>query len=219
VLERTFTFDTAIWIRRTPLGRCISWIGFRGTTKDQILARLGLRDTGEPDEYNEEPVSGAEIPGGWYVVFSNDIEFVSLERLARLSRECLVVACQAYEGMMISSAYCYENGADLWTVIHDSNQAIDHLFVDGTPPPEFEAIRDRLTLQQREEGAKAADDELGVDYVFNIPIETAAIVCPYRYDEHGFDWGEPNFTRLEAVESKPAASKPAGLLSRLFGKD
>ncbi len=199
------------------MGRCISWIGFRGTTKDHILARLGLRDTGEPDEYNEEPVSGAEIPGGWYVVFSNDFDFVSLERLAHLSKDCLVVGCQAYEGMMISSAYCYENGADLWAVTHDSNEAIDDLFVDGTPPPEFETIRDRLTQQQREEGARAAGDELGVDYVFDIPIETAATVCPYRYDEHRFDWGEPNFTRLEAVAST-AESKPPGFLSRLLGK-
>jgi hypothetical protein len=33
-----------------------------------------MLDTAEPDGANESPISGSEVPGGWYVVFLNDIE-------------------------------------------------------------------------------------------------------------------------------------------------
>jgi hypothetical protein len=62
--------------------------------KARPVEMLGLRDTGEPDEVNEAPFSGAEIPGGRFILFSHDFQFVSRERLAQLSIDCRIIACQ-----------------------------------------------------------------------------------------------------------------------------
>jgi hypothetical protein len=70
------------------VGFRISWIGFDGKGRTSALEMVGLRDTGEPDEANEAPFSGAEIPGGWFILFSHDFQFASRERLAQLSIDC-----------------------------------------------------------------------------------------------------------------------------------
>jgi hypothetical protein len=90
------------------VGFKISWIGFDGKGKTSALEIVGLKDTGEPDEVNEAPFSGAEIPGGWFTLFSNDFQFVSRERLAQLSIDCRIIACQVHEGIMFSAGYGYE---------------------------------------------------------------------------------------------------------------
>jgi hypothetical protein len=60
-------------------GYSISWTVY-GRPHEEILSRLGLQDSGESDEANEAPVSGAQLPTGWYVVFLNDITIRSWRR-------------------------------------------------------------------------------------------------------------------------------------------
>lgn len=170
------------------MGFKISWIGFDGTGKAAALVKLGLVDTGEPDEANEAPFSGAEIPGNWFILFANDFGFVSHERLAELSGGCRVVACQVHEGIMVSASYAYENGRRLWELVHDAQESIDHLSVLGSPPPSFESIRQRELQNQRTAS--------GVDYIFDVPLEVAVDLCNYRHDKWRFNWGEPRFTKL-----------------------
>jgi hypothetical protein len=93
------------------LGFKISWVGFHGLTKAKALEIIEADDTGIIDEANEAPFSGAEIPGGWFILFSNDFGFVSKKRLESLSAKGTVVACQVHEGVMVSAAYGYEWGA------------------------------------------------------------------------------------------------------------
>jgi hypothetical protein len=170
-----------------------SWIGFDGKGKSDVLEMVGLKDTGEPDEANEAPFSGAEIPGGWFILFSNNFDFVTPNRLARLSVDCRIVACQVHEGVMVSAAFGYERGRGVWELAHNAQQSLNDLTVVGSPPPSFEAIRRRLTQEQ-----DAATDG-DVDYIFDIPVEVAAAaVGNYRHDRWKFEWGQPQFTRLEA---------------------
>jgi hypothetical protein len=112
-------------------------MGFHGIGKSQVLERVGLRDTGEADNANEAPLSGAEVPGGWFIVLSNDVEFISPKRLASLSRDCRVVACQVHEGVMFSRAFFYERGVSSCEITHDSESGIYDLTISGSPPPEF----------------------------------------------------------------------------------
>jgi hypothetical protein len=174
------------------VGFKISWIGFDGKGKSVALEMLCLQATGEPDEANEAPFSGAEFPDGWFILVANDFEFVSPDRLAQLSVDCRVVACQVHEGIMVSAAYGYEHGNCVWELAHEALQGIDDLSVVGSPPPSFESIRRRLTQEQE---TKVGD---GVDYIFDIPLEVAAAVCKYRHDQWEYEWGVPQFTRLEA---------------------
>jgi hypothetical protein len=168
------------------VGFKISWIGFDSRGKTEILQSVGLHNTGEPDEANEAPFSGAEVPGGWFILFSNDFDFVSRKRLAQVSADCRIVACQVHEGVMVSAAYGYARGDRVWEVVHDAQRSVNDLSVFGSPPPSFESIRRRLTQEQE---AEAGD----VDYIFDIPVEAAAAVCDYRHDR----WGIARFTRLD----------------------
>jgi hypothetical protein len=45
------------------MGFRISWIGFQGAGKADVLAMFGGVDSGIPDEANEAPFSIAEIAG------------------------------------------------------------------------------------------------------------------------------------------------------------
>jgi hypothetical protein len=175
------------------LGFKISWIGFRGLSKEDALRSLNAVDTRERDEANEAPFSGAEIPGGWFVLFANDFSFASEDRLARLSENCEVVACQVHEGVMVAVSYGYERGQQKWAILHDAQQDLRHIEVTGTPPTAFAQVRERLLKEQDQHDGQ----EPGVDFVFDVPLETATSVCPYKHDRWRFDWGEPCFTVLE----------------------
>jgi hypothetical protein len=166
------------------MGFRISWVGFKCIDKNRALEKVGLRDTGNPDEVNEAPFSGAEIPGGWFILFSNDFLFVSRERLAALSTDCSVIACQVHEGIMVSAAYGYKGGDRVWEVAHNAQRSLDDLSVFGSPPVSLQSIRQRH-MQSRN--------------IFDIPVEVAAAVCNYRYGQMEFDWGQPRFTRLDIL--------------------
>jgi hypothetical protein len=174
------------------MGFRISWIGFDGKGKTSALEMVGLKDTGEPEEANEAPpFSGAEIPGGWFILFSNDFGFASRERLVELSIDCRIIACQVHEGIMFSAAYGYGRGNRVWELAHNAQQGLYDLSVSGSPPPSFESVRQRLTRRQE------ATAGSGIDYIFDIPVEVAAAICKYRHDRWKFEWGTPQFTRLD----------------------
>lgn len=181
------------------MGFKISWIGFSGIGKADVLSRLGLAESGQIEEVPESPFSGIEIPGGWYVVFANDFLFVNNfeseppAKLGGYSRECRLVACQVHEGVMTSVAYGYDRGRPIWRIMHDAQQGIYDFTVSGTPPAEFEAIRARLTEEQDSKGGKSSD----VDYIFDVPVEVAYALTGFRHDMWRYDWGNPVFMRLE----------------------
>jgi len=170
------------------MGFKISWIGFHGLGKAEILDLIGAADTGVVEEVPESPLCGAELPGGWYILFANDFEFVTEDLLAR----CALVACQLHEGVMYSAAYGYERGEQKWMLTHEGDQEITSLDVSGSPPSQFEGIRERLAKEQEDEGGDASE----VDFYFDIPVETAEAVCGYRHDRWDFAWGQPTFTVL-----------------------
>lgn len=179
------------------MGFKISWIAFHGTPKERLLADIGGIDTGKLDEASEAPFSGAELPTGWYVLFSNDFEFASAQRLAALSSATDVIGCQVHEGVMASVASAYRQGEALWSLRHYGDQEVTHLETTGSPPAQFAPIRDRLAAAQVE------DKDGGVDYYFDIPLETAEALCGYKHDKWKFDWGEPKFTVVRFGEPKP----------------
>jgi hypothetical protein len=160
------------------------------------LRKAGLRGTAESDEANEAPFSGAEIPGGWFVLFSNDFGFATSERVASFSSDCRTVACQVHEGIMVSSSCAFERGAKLWQIEHNFQEHANDLSITGSPPATFHSIRDRLMqLQAQQDDSRV----LRVDHIFDIPLETAESVCGYRHDRWLFAWGRPDFTRLEPI--------------------
>jgi hypothetical protein len=176
------------------MGYSISWLAVRGLTKDEILARLHLGDTGEVDEANEAPVSGAELPTGWYALFLNDFThpFLGPRALQNLSKGCAVVGCQVEEHVMVSASFYYIDGRHAWTLTHESEKGIKHLELHGATPGFLAELHAAGLKRQDEEGGEGA----AVDYIFEVPLEAAERVCGYRHDRWKFDWGQPKFTEL-----------------------
>lgn len=172
----------------------ISWLGVRGTPKAEVLARLCLRDTDESDEANESPVSGAELPTGWYVLFLNDLThpFVAPRALQKLSEGCEVVGCQIEEHVMFSAAFHYSDGRHGWSITHESYKGLYNLEVEGSASAFVAELHAGARSHQDKEGGENA----GVDYIFDVPLEAAERLCGYRHDRWKFDWGEPQFTKL-----------------------
>jgi hypothetical protein len=154
-----------------------------------MLRLSGGRDMGIVDEVNEAPFSAAELPTGWSVLWANDFLFVSEDRLAALSTNNEIVACQVYETVNFTAAYAYLNGAYQWSILHAGDEDVWNLDVAGALPSAFERVRKGLT------DAQAADPD--VDYISDVPLETAQAICGYRHDRASFDWGEPVFTIVE----------------------
>lgn len=177
------------------MGFSLAWIAVRGTSKDDILARLSLADTGEPDEANESPVSGAALPGGGYLVVFQDMAHPATQAasMARLSEGCEALGCQVEEHVMASAAVQYKDGAKLWDVVHLSQEGVYHLAVDGKPPALLDTIHAEMKATQDEEGGADA----GVDCLFEVPLMLATALCGYRHDEMALLSGETlGFTEL-----------------------
>lgn len=177
------------------MGFSIAWIAVRGKSKDEVLAQLSLADTGEPDEENETPVSGAALPGGGYLVYFNDMAHPAIQAasMARLSEGGEALGCQVEEHVMASAAFHYKDGAKLWDVVHLSGEGLYHLAVDGTPPALLETIHTEMKATQDEQGGLEAD----VDCLFEAPLMLATALCGYRHDEAALLSGETlDFTEL-----------------------
>jgi len=182
------------------MGFSIAWIAVRGLSKDEVLARLSLADTDEPDEANESPASGAALPGGGYLVFFNDFAHPATQdaSMAVLSAGCEALACQVEEHVMASAAFLYRDGAKVWDVVHLADEGLYHLEVGGTPPALLGTIHAEMKATQDEQGGLEAQ----VDCLFEVPLMLATALYGYRHDETALLSGET----LEFTELVPAAA-------------
>ena len=177
------------------MGFSISWIAISGHSKASVLSSLSLVDTGEPDEANESPISGGELPGGWYLMFFNDIvhPFTRKPQLTKISAGGSVLVCQVEEHVMASAAFMYVNGVKTWDVTHESEKGLYNISTEGCPPIALQAIQAELKAAQDADGG----DEADVDHIFDVPVALAAALCGYRHDRVALVSGEePQFTKL-----------------------
>lgn len=178
------------------MGYSVSWIGFHGLPKSEVLGRTSLRETGVPDEANETPFSLAELPFGWIILFSNDLNFGAAEHLRALSANTTLVSCQVEEHIMFSAAYCWVSGEQVWCVRHDGEKGVYDLTVSGRPPNALDKIKEQLESEQDSHGGASA----AVDFGFDVPVQLAATITQYRHDRWKFPWGEPRFHALNPMQ-------------------
>ena len=187
------------------MGYSLSWIAVKGRPPQSVRDELSFRTTEKREEIPESEVSAVEMPGGWYLIVSNHTEQVASDAaMQRLSSSgCELVTCFVEEHVMVSRATGWKDGQLRWSVTHDAQKDLLHLDVEGEPPPEFAAIRDQKFAEQ------AAGDS-DVDYVFDIPVETARRLTGYRHDED-----IPGLSG--AVFEVLAPPQRASFLKRMFG--
>ena len=171
----------------------LAWFAVQGVPKDVFLERAGFEDTGEMDEYFEEEHSGGELPGGWYVVVTNDLSLLEASKLAHWSAGGRLVAAVVHEDAMNALATEWRDGRQVWSVSHDGSEGGDTLEVEGALPDVFEELK-------QEAMAATAEVEGGSgNFAFDIPLDLAAEVTGFRHDELGFDDEIEPFMALERV--------------------
>jgi hypothetical protein len=188
-----------------------SWVAVQGAAKAEVLDALGLVETAEEvlPGSRSVPLSCAERPGGWLILFSEDFDWADRGRVLELSRFGLTVGCQFEDKVEMTSVACAaRNGEELWRVFH-ANDPKHRLDVSGEPPREFTEIRDRLFREQEEDGG----EDSGVDFIHDIPLEVAKVACGFRADED-----ESVFAGLKRAAGSPGAegAERPGFLARLL---
>jgi hypothetical protein len=160
------------------MGWSSSWLAFKGRSQADILQEFGLVVFAEDLQVGSRcaPYYCLEKSDGWTVLFSEDFNFATRERLIEQSHKGLVVSCQFEDKVeMTSVAGAAEDGSELWRVFHDNTQSTYRLDVTGNPPPELAEIHAAQVKLQDEEG--------DADYLHDVPLEIARVFCGYRADD------------------------------------
>jgi hypothetical protein len=168
------------------VGFNMSWVCVDGI-KPEALA-LDLAPTGEiPDlsdlGLSDTPWAGATLKSGWCAVFASHEAALGLP-IPRLPAHCWHVVCSVMEIVTISASL-WQGGRQIWNIVHQGNRnlGITDLEASGDLPPEFAAIRDIAVDKAR---TTTPDDEWTGTPVFDVPIDTAAVITGLRREEGFF---------------------------------
>lgn len=196
-----------------------SWAGFPAIGKEQLLRELGLEETSSSGDVLEvtDPVSLAEMPNGSLILYSNDYDWASPDRIVDLSRLGMVVGCQFEDHVMVSACSAAKQGRILWHVSHDPEEGVYDLQRTGRPPAEFETIRLGCIAEQDAEGGEEAD----TDILFDAPLLLAKQICGLKYDDESSEvrfaklrlekggWAAQSFRRVGRGKDKGRAVPPS----------
>lgn len=173
-----------------------SWLAVKDIAADIVLERAGLQTTATYHDDDRVTYCFACLSTGWTILFAQDFDFACDARLAEMSRlEVTVVGCQVDEDALYSRSACFIDGRPVWQIVHDSSRGPRHLETDGVLPDGFYEIRSRLEAEQTQNDAGDADS----DFIFDIPVEVAALGSGYRYNRSDYDGDPPVFTDAEPI--------------------
>src|ERR1700712_2513358 len=130
------------------MGLSVSWIGIRGLSREDILERLEVVDTGRLVDGDSADLALAELKTGWTVIRCQDFDFPTPKLLAKLSQGAEVIAAQMEEHVMFSAGRGFRDGRQVWSVVHNPERGLSSLVVDGEPPAALAAISERLRKKQ-----------------------------------------------------------------------
>jgi hypothetical protein len=195
------------------MGFSLSWVAVKGRPTADILGELELRQTGARGLEGESPFVGSLSDDGWYLIVMSgaDHRLLAPAVLERLSAGCDLLTCTVEEHVMFSQATGWKDGRRLWQVTHDAEDGPFAIDEEGTLPPEYAPIRERLTNEQ--EAAGGADSD--VDYLFDVPVVLVQTFIGYKHDELTSAFQTRGFEVLEPVKTR---AQKSSLLGRIFGK-
>jgi hypothetical protein len=167
------------------MGCAISWLAMRGSMESAVLTALGLEKTGETEEIPNTRWSTTHI-GEWILIWSPSFGTGRFRKAAsKLKSEAVI--CDLEEHVMFSAASGYSSGTLTWRIVHEAQQGLDHLAVEGRPPDSLARI-EALARTEAEEFARARPDHK-VDVAFDVPVRVAQEIVGFRYDqETGTVW-------------------------------
>lgn len=171
-----------------------SWIAVRGVAPSRVREVLALAETGRMSVRPRAEYNGAELAGGWYLIFSPRFDYADHTPLAELSQGGELVTCCVNEALMYSSVSGWRDGARQWYFVHDGDIGIQHMHLDGDAPPEFHEVANRLNVVY----AEGAGIDITVDHVFEIPAQTAQRLTGFHHEDVPPE-GEQPFEELARV--------------------
>ncbi len=192
------------------MGIALCWLAIREAKADEVCAALKLERTGEFRGAFNSPYFAAVLPTGWYLVagYRKGYSGIRDSDLAGLSGGKELVVCEVEEHVMHSSAACWRDGKQIWSVVHSAEKGQMHLDEEGVLPDAFVAIRtscfdrqeeERKTLDEAVEAGDMDEVEVeynSVDHIFDIPQELAKQLTGFRYDHVEVSGQEPKFETL-----------------------
>jgi hypothetical protein len=175
------------------VGFNMSWVLVDGINEDALYEALDLAATDEtPDPHDlgtsYVPLAGAALKSGGCAVFAKYALVMdatvgtSPPRLTRLPARSRCITCVVLEHAMVSYASLWQDGRFAWQIRHDSSQGRGHLEVRGDLPSAFGDFRAIAMDKQRTEDARSKSGDWSVDYIFDVPLDTAAAITGYRHD-------------------------------------
>ena len=166
------------------MGWTSSWIAVENVDASEVLAYLGLAETGEVlDEWFDPGLCWVRLQN-WVVVFfdgMHNFDRVSAEQARAFSTFCPVLFLIQSDYDMCDSLTCFVEGGVAWEVDHRDGQA-ESPFVTGSPPEQLAPI---LAEQRR----KQAEGDGTVSYLYEVAPELGLALTGFRHDAPDGDDG------------------------------
>jgi hypothetical protein len=191
------------------MGLSHAWVALQGVTADDVIAALGA-GAGRQLEQGELPDLGVgQLPGGWTLVLSSDVDAWLSGPLAPLTRMgAAAVACSEEEHVMASDARGFRDGVEAWRVVYHCEEGLQ---TAGDLPAAFARLR--------EEAEREESENPDVDSVYDVGPLLAQATCGFKIGESDL----PVFTELRMASRRARttvgdAPRKPGLLQRLFAR-
>jgi hypothetical protein len=155
------------------MGYKILLIATKGSKKEADFARLGVNTTSEFSEWADHGVASALIKSGYRLFYIIDKIDPESDIFERLSIGCELLALYIYENMLVSYITFWSNECLQWSILHNCQESVDHLQIEGSPPE----IIEKLKVEKNE--AKLIEND--VDHYFDIPGEIFSSLTGYTY--------------------------------------
>lgn len=196
------------------MGFSISWFAVRQENANSFFESLNLKRTGKYEKFPKSLISTTISDLGWCILWYNQLDcpFIKDEDLKSTSIGYDILACQVEEHVMFSSAEYWTNGVRKWHVSHEGINGPKGLKVVGQPPDSFDSIKNEMNENQRIED----NGDREVDYIFEIPLETAKSLVGFKHDEDGANIGDKKFYVLSGIDHNGNTEGKKSLLRRLF---
>jgi hypothetical protein len=134
---------------------------------------------------------------------------VTPERLRLASAGTQALGWRVEDHVMVSDAWNWRDGVEAWAVEYDCDKTLHEIKARGDLPPEFRSVVEEAQKVQ----AEAVKENRCVDFICDVPADTCAAICGFRYDALEFEWGDPPIYYV----LHPPKGEKRGLFAALFG--
>lgn len=152
------------------MGTSTSWFALQGATVEQVAARLTLERAGT--EETEGPCfEVGQLTNGWVLVmhrFEENGLVAAPKLLEELSREWRTVACDEESHVGLSASGEWQDGARVWTLVHDNEAGDRPLMQEGEAPAEVRALLSAAATRGDDDGD-----------TYELPLEAARSIVGY----------------------------------------